>query len=344
MKTLSIHSAIGDSDILVGETLANVGKYLPKNRKIAIITDKNIRTLYGSQFPQCDVVIEIPEGENNKVLHTLEDIFEQLVAAEFDRTSFILAIGGGIVCDVSGFAAATFMRGIEFGFVSTTLLSQVDASVGGKNGVNFKGFKNMIGTFCLPRFVICELQMLKTLSTSELLSGMAEVVKHGAIADLDLFEYIESYPDKVLAYDAEALERFVYDSVVIKSNIVNKDAKEGGARRFFNFGHTFGHAIEKNTKMPHGYAVSIGMVIASKMSAARGLLSQHDVDRIIKVLQALGLPTECEIEPKALFEALKRDKKRDGDGIHFVLLDKIGNAVVEKLSLTELEQIIHDLR
>lgn len=343
MRTLSIHSSIGNSNILVGETLANVEKYLPKNKKIAIITDANIFNLYSSQFPKSDVIIQIPEGEQNKVLHTLEEIFEQLVAAEFDRTSFILAIGGGIVCDVGGFAAATFMRGIDFGFVSTTLLSQVDASVGGKNGVNFKGFKNMIGTFCLPSFVICELHMLKTLSKSELLSGMAEVVKHGAIADLELFEYIEQNPDKVLNYDDEALERFVYDSVVIKSNIVNQDAKEGGARRFFNFGHTFGHAIEKNTKMPHGYAVSIGMVIASKMSAARGLLSNSDVERIVNVLQSLGLPTECEIEPIALFEALKRDKKRDGDGIHFVLLNRIGNAVVEKLSLTELEQIIHDL-
>lgn len=343
MRTLSIQSTIGNSEILVGETLTNVSKYLPSNKKIAIITDKTIHSIYGNQFPKSDIIIEIPEGENNKVLHTLEFIFEKMVAAEFDRTSFILGIGGGIVCDVSGFAASTFMRGIDFGFVSTTLLSQVDASVGGKNGVNFQGFKNMIGTFCLPKFVICELQMLKSLPLSELLSGMAEVVKHGAIADSQLLDFIEKYPEKVLEYNAEALERFVYDSVVIKSSIVNKDAKEGGARRLFNFGHTFGHAIEKNTKMPHGYAVSIGMVIAAKISNARGLLSNSETERLTKCLSTLGLPTSCEIEPKSLFEALKRDKKREGDGIHFVLLKSLGEACVEKLSLTELEQIIHDL-
>ena len=343
MRTLSIKSAIGNSEILVGESLSNVSQYLPKNKKIAIITDANIRKLYGNKFPNADVIIEIPEGESNKVLSTLDFIFEKLVEAEFDRTSFILAIGGGIVSDVSGFAAATFMRGIEFGFVSTTLLSQVDASVGGKNGVNFQGFKNMIGTFCLPKFVICELEMLKTLPKSELLSGMAEVVKHGAIADADLFKFIEEYPEKVLQYDDAALERFVYDSVVIKSTIVNQDAKEGGARRLFNFGHTFGHAIEKNTKMPHGYAVSIGMVIAAKLSVARGLISANEADRLTNVLKALGLPTDFVVEPKALFEALKRDKKREGDGIHFVLLNSIGKACVEKLTLTELEIIINDL-
>jgi 3-dehydroquinate synthase len=201
----------------------------------------------------------------------------------------------------------------------------------------------MIGTFNLPKFVICELEMLKTLPQSELLSGMAEVVKHGAIADLALFEYIEQNVQKVLDYDAVALERFVYDSVVIKSTIVNQDAKETGARRLFNFGHTFGHAIEKNTKIQHGMAVSVGMVIAAKISVARGLLSQAEADRLAALLQALGLPTDFIVEPQALLEALKRDKKREGDGIHFVLLTSIGTASVEKLTLTELETIINDL-
>ncbi len=343
MKRLSIQSAIGNSEILVGEKLANVAQYLPKNKKIAILTDPTIFELYGNQFPKADVIIQIPQGESNKVLQTLENIFEQLVAAEFDRSSFILAIGGGIVCDMSGFVAASFMRGIDFGFISTTLLSQVDASVGGKNGVNFGGYKNMIGSFNLPKFVICELDMLKSLPKEELLSGMAEVVKHGAIADLALFEYIEQNTDKVLQYNPEALERFVYDSVVIKSTIVNEDAKETGARRLFNFGHTFGHAIEKITKIKHGMAISVGMVIAAQISVARGILTQVEADRLKNLLQALQLPTEFIVEPKALFDALKRDKKREGDGIHFVLLNNIGVSSVEKLTLIELESIINDL-
>lgn len=343
IKQLSIQSTIGDSHIYVGESLANVQNYIPKNKKLAIVTDPTVYSLYGKQFPKSDVLVQIPEGESHKVLSTLDFIFDALVEAEFDRTSFILAIGGGIVCDIAGFAAATFMRGIEFGFVSTTLLSQVDASVGGKNGVNFKGLKNIIGTFNLPHFVICELSMLHSLSHEELLSGMAEVVKHGAIADKELFSYIESYPEKVAAHDREALQKFVYDSVVIKSNIVNQDAKESGARRFFNFGHTFGHAIEKITKIPHGFAVSIGMVIAAKLSTARGLLPQAETDRLIRVLESIGLPTHIDFDHKDLFDALKHDKKRDGNAIHFVLLKEIGVAEVEKITLDDLEKEFYAL-
>lgn len=343
MKQLDINSAIGKSQILVGEKLQNVSLYLPKNKKIAIITDEQVFELYGSQFPKADLVITLPKGESSKVLGAVETIFSKLIAAEFDRSSFILGIGGGIITDLSGFVAATFMRGIDFGFVSTTLLSQVDASVGGKNGVNFDGFKNIIGTFCLPKFVICELEMLKTLPKEELLSGMAEVVKHGCIADLPLFNYIENNIQKVLEYDAKSLERFVYDSVVIKSTIVNQDAKEGGARRLFNFGHTFGHAVEKLTKMPHGYAVSVGMALAAKISVARNLLTQKEADRLINLLEKLGLPTTSEVNPVEIFNAIKRDKKREGDGIYFVLLSGIGKSHVEKIALTEMEKIVHDL-
>lgn len=342
MKSLLIQSSIGKSEILVGENLANVSKYLPQNKKIAIITDSRINELYGSKFPSAELVIEIPQGEKNKTLQTLDIIFENLIKKEFDRSSFILAIGGGIVCDVAGFAAASFLRGIEFGFVSTTLLSQVDASVGGKNGVNFHGYKNMIGTFCLPEFVICDPEMLKTLPQSELISGMAEVVKHGLIASPSLFEYAEQNTEKIFQFDPEVFERFVYESVVIKSSIVNEDAKESGIRRILNFGHTFGHAIEKSKGIQHGMAVSIGMVIAAKISVSRGLLSQSDADRITVLLKKLKLPTEFTIDPDVLLEGFKRDKKREGDGIYFVLLKSIGTAIVEKLTLKELESYIYD--
>jgi 3-dehydroquinate synthase len=289
------------------------------------------------------VLISVPQGEAHKTLQSVEQIYEQLLAAECDRSTFILAIGGGIITDISGFVAATFMRGVEFGFVSTTLLSQVDASVGGKNGVNFKGFKNFIGTFCLPKFVICELSMLKTLTQSELLSGMAEVVKHGAIADPDLFTYIENNIQKVLHYDKDSLERFVYDSVVIKSHIVNLDARESGARRLLNFGHSFGHAIEKITHLPHGHAISVGMVLAARLSAVQGKLPQTDIDRLISLLELLGLPTKSNVNANELLAAIKRDKKREGNSIHFVLLSAIGKAYIEKILFTDLENCIHDL-
>ncbi len=343
MKKLEIKSSIGESDIYVGESLANVSNYLPKNRKIAIITDPAIHSLYGNQFPKVDLVIEIPRGEANKSLQSLDVIFEQLIENEFDRTSFILGIGGGIVCDMSGFIATIFMRGIEFGFVSTTLLSQVDASVGGKNGVNFRGYKNMIGTFSLPKFVICELNILKSLPMSELLSGMGEVVKHGAIANEKLFSYIENNIEGLQNYSQEVLETFVYESIVIKSNVVSSDVRESGARRIFNFGHTFGHAVEKITKMPHGFSVSVGMVMAAKLSVLKGKMSKTDCDRLIALLNKLNLPTTCQVNSDELLQVMKCDKKRDGDSVHFVYLTGIGSCEVEKVTYTELSTLISDL-
>ncbi|NLK81687.1 MAG: 3-dehydroquinate synthase [Bacteroidales bacterium] len=342
MQTLKIHSSIGDSTIYVGESFKNVAKYIP-NTKVAIITDSTVKKLYGHSFPHAEVVITLEPGEAHKTIQSLDVIFEHLVEHEFDRSSFILAIGGGIVCDIAGFAASIFMRGIAFGFISTTLLSQVDASVGGKNGVNFRGYKNMIGSFNLPSFVICDPNMLTSLGNENILCGMGEVVKHGAIAYASLFEYIENNIEQVKARNPEVFARFVHDSVVIKSNIVNKDAKEKGERRKLNFGHTFAHAFEKIQKIPHGMAVSIGMVIAAKISEKRGLLAHSEVERLINLLQALSMPTEINLLPEELFSVLKRDKKREGEAIHFVMLTAIGTSVVEKISLSELNRIIYDL-
>lgn len=342
MHKLTINSSIGTSEILVGETLENVAKYMP-TKKTAIITDTTVQRLYGDKFPQAEVVIAIEPGEKFKELSTLDTIFEKLIELEFDRSSFILCIGGGIVCDLGGFAASIFMRGVEFGFVSSTLLSQVDASVGGKNGVNFRGYKNMIGNFNLPKFVICDMNMLATLTDDDILCGMGEIVKHGAIANADLFDYIGQNASKVSSRDSEAIARFVYDSVVIKADIVNKDARESGERRKLNFGHTFGHAFEKIQKIPHGMAVSIGMVIAAQISVKKNLLAQKEFDRLVSVLKLLNMPTEISLSADELFSALKRDKKRDGQSIHFVLLTSIGSSVVEKISLQELEKTIYDL-
>ena len=343
MKKIEIQSAIGRSSIYVGETLANVSLYLPKNCKIAIITDSMIRSLYENQFPKSDLIIEIPRGESNKTLQTLDSIFEKLIEAGFDRTSFVLGIGGGIVCDMSGFIATLFMRGIDFGFVSTTLLSQVDASVGGKNGVNFHGYKNMIGTFSLPKFVICELDILCSLPESELLSGMGEVIKHGAIASKDLFAYIELHIDDLRKYSKKVLETFVYESIVIKSSVVSCDVRESGVRRMFNFGHTFGHAIEKITKLSHGCAIAIGMAFAAKYSVRVGKMHQADCNRLITLLEKVGLPTTCDVAPDDIIEAMHCDKKREGDGVNFVFLTGIGSCVVEKVSYTDIAKVINDL-
>lgn len=341
MKELKIESQGNSSRILVGETIRSVANYLP-NKRLVILTDSNVRKLYGHLFPQGEV-IEIGTGEEHKTLDTIKQIMGTMLEREFDRSSYLLAIGGGLVCDVAGFAASIFMRGIPFSFVSTTLLAQVDASVGGKNGVNYEGLKNMIGTFSLPDAVLCDLELLKTLPKEEILSGFAEIVKHGAIADAALFDFIEKNAEKALQLDAAVIERFVYDSVVVKATIVNQDPTERGERRKLNFGHTFGHAVEKITKLPHGFAVSIGMVVAAELSVMRGLLSRADADRLRAVLQKLQLPVDLNIDKDAALAAMKRDKKREGNTMHFVLLTGIGQSVVQEITMDELKTIIDDL-
>jgi 3-dehydroquinate synthase len=277
-------------------------------------------------------------------MQTLEFIFSKLVEYEADRSSYIVGIGGGIVCDVTGFAASIFMRGVRFGFVSTTLLSMVDASVGGKNGVNFNRYKNMIGVFNQPDFVICDIGMLQTLPKNELHAGFAEIVKAGAIKDDALFAYMEQHADTAVHLNQEVIEHVVYESVMIKAKVVEEDEKEKGERRKLNFGHTFGHAFEKLTDLLHGEAVSIGMVLAAELSARLGYLTNKDVQRIVDLLVQLQLPVETDLDMQKVFQAMKQDKKREGESIHLVLLESIGKAITKKLTYTKLEEIVYDLR
>jgi 3-dehydroquinate synthase len=341
MKPLTIHAATGKSTILVGERLENAAAYLPAANPV-IITDTVVSGLYRERFPS-GRVIEIGTGEKIKTLDTAREIYGRLVAAEADRSTFILGVGGGIVCDIAGFVASTYLRGVRFGFVSTTLLSQVDASVGGKNGVNFEGYKNMVGVFNQPEFVICDLALLKTLPRREVLCGMAEIVKHGAIADAELFAFLEGNTRGALDLDAAVVQRLVYDSVVIKSTVVSRDEKEDGERRKLNFGHTFGHAIEKTSGAPHGEAVSAGMAAAARLSVEKGLLARADADRIVALLNLLGLPTRIPAKPDSVLDALRRDKKRKGAGIHFVLLRTIGRAAIEEIPLAELDRVFEEI-
>jgi 3-dehydroquinate synthase len=259
---------------------------------------------------------------------------------EVERSSFIVGIGGGIVCDITGFVASTYLRGVRFGFVSTTLLSQVDASVGGKNGVNFGGYKNIIGVFNQPEFVICDLSLLGTLPGKEILCGLAEIVKHAVIGDAELFGYLEENYKNAFSLDRQVIERLVYDSIKIKSTIVNKDEKEKGERRKLNFGHTIGHAIEKTIGISHGEAVSAGMVAAATIAVNRNLLSPEDATRIKLLLKNLRLPTEILTGKERLIEALKKDKKREGDAIHFVLPDGIGKVIVKQIPIKEIKNML----
>lgn len=335
MRSLEIRGIAGDSKILVGAGFDTLAGQIP-HENVVIVTDSQVRALYQKKFPPF-AVLEIGVGEEIKTLDTVKRLYAELLALEADRSTFIVGIGGGIVCDVAGFAAATYMRGLRFGFVPTTLLAQVDAGVGGKNGVNFKGYKNMVGTFRQPEFLICDPELLKTLPRVQILSGLAEVVKHAALGGASLFDYLETNYLKALAVESTVMERLVFDSIKLKAEIVNRDATEQGERRKLNFGHTFGHAIEKISSLPHGHAVSIGMALAADISLQKGLLSAQENQRLKTLLANLKLPIRTDIDAQSLFEVLKKDKKRQGENLYFVMLEHIGSALIQELPLRQIE-------
>jgi len=342
VKTLGIQGSQGQSNIYVGESLDRLEHYVPAGRRAIIVTDSVVRDLYGERFPKGDV-ISIGTGEKIKTLATIEKIMDQLIQLEADRSAFIVGIGGGIVCDIAGFAASVYLRGLDFGYVSTTLLAQVDASVGGKTGVNFGGYKNMVGVFNQPGFVICDIALLETLPDVEIACGFAEIVKHAVIADKEMFIFLEQNSHKALALEGSVIQRLVYDSVRIKAGVVEQDEREKGERRKLNFGHTFGHAIEKTAGLRHGEAVSLGMVIAGALSVEKGLLHPDDQGRIVALLKSLGLPVRMEVDKDAVLEAMQKDKKRQGNSIKFVLADGLGKAVVQDVSLDELAGVVKRL-
>jgi 3-dehydroquinate synthase len=339
MKKIKIHGSGSTSVILVGERITKLSSYLPHGKAI-IITDKNVHRLYHKELAGYPV-IAIGLGEKNKTLQTVEYIYKKLVELEADRSTFIAGVGGGIVCDITGFAASTYMRGLRFAFVPTTLLAQVDASVGGKNGVNFNGFKNMIGVFNQPEFVICDMKLLKTLPKKEILCGFAEIVKHALIADANMFNFLEKNLRKALALNSRIIEELVYMSVIIKSDVVNQDEREKGFRRILNFGHTLGHAIEKcSDTYSHGEAISIGMLAISALSVRKRWLNPEEYTRIEMLIRSIGLPVRVRIPASSIEEAMRKDKKREGKSIHVVCLKGIGNPTVEKMDVDQLPALI----
>ena len=338
MKKLTIKGQFRESVLLIGEHLKNAGRYISGERTV-VITDTNVRRHFHKDFPAGEI-ISIGTGEGIKNLDTVKTLYGKLVELSADRSTFVIGIGGGVVCDICGFVASTYMRGMRFAYVPTTLLAQVDASVGGKTGVNLSGYKNLVGVFSQPEFVLCDFDMLKTLPVAEMLSGFAEIVKHAVIADGRLFDFLEHNYEKAIKLDPAVIEKLVYESLVIKSAIVNADETERGERRKLNFGHTFGHAIEKATGVSHGEAVSAGMVMASAISVEKGLLKKAEHQRLKTLLQKIGLPTGLHVNMEAVLDALGKDKKRAGETVHFVLLNGIGKAIVAEIFLNELRESI----
>ncbi|MEG2755882.1 MAG: 3-dehydroquinate synthase [Mucinivorans sp.] len=305
------------SVIYIGQALSLLPQLVGTRRAI-VITEQNIVDLWGTSVEKYEKIV-VRGGEKNKNIGTYQYIQRQRLSLGADRHTVLIGLGGGIITDITGFVASTYMRGVDFGFVATTLLSQVDASVGGKNGVNLEGYKNILGTFNQPSWVICDSTVLSTLPLRELRAGYAEALKCGLLADKELFEMFEKGDFQV--------EKIVEHSVNIKAAIVARDEQESGLRKQLNLGHTFAHAIEKCSvgAYLHGEAVAIGLVMAAQKSMGQGLLSAEDYQRIYNTLKRLGLPTECpELSTEELYKVMQSDKKNQDGQIAFVLLGGIG--------------------
>lgn len=327
------------SQVIIGNGAASRLRELLSAARTIVITDPNVERHWHALTEGFERIV-IGTGESSKTLATVEEVYRRLIALDADRTCCIVGVGGGIVTDVAGFVASTFMRGVRFGFVATTLLAQVDASVGGKNGVNVDGFKNMAGVFNQPDFVLCDSSMLATLPGRELRAGLSEAIKSGIIADAELFERIEAQRPEELFSDLGALAGIVASAVGVKSRIVEADEREAGERRLLNLGHTFAHAVEKCTgRFLHGEAVAIGMDIISRIAVATGDLSRGSCERIRSLLLRVGLPVESGVEMSRLLRAVRQDKKRSSESIYVTLPCEVGRCRIAKMPLTELERL-----
>lgn len=335
---LKINEKQKDYTIFIGtKIIKNLSSLIDcaKYSNALIVADTNIPQVLLKQLqvalPIKSFKISLPSGDNQKNIENVQKIWQALVDFGCDRKSLVINIGGGMIGDLGGFAAATYMRGIDFLQIPTTLLAQVDASVGGKVGINFAGVKNLIGSFQQPIAVIIDVDILNTLPKREFISGFAEIIKHGAIADKKYFDFVTS--KKPADFSQNELVEIIKESIQIKSNIVSADEKESGQRKLLNFGHTIGHAIEAlsqdtNAPLLHGEAVSIGMIAEAQIAKLIGILSEEDYILLEKALILAGLPIKyLNISSDKIIEKIKSDKKSEKDKINWTLLTKIGAAI-----------------
>lgn len=339
-------------NIVYADTYDNLADYLIdlgfRGKNICVVSESNVASLYMdailvsiSKVSDNIITHVFAEGEASKNLKTVEKLYEDLIKAKFNRSDLLVALGGGVVGDLTGFAAATFLRGIDFVQVPTSLLAQVDSSIGGKTGVDFNAYKNMVGAFHMPRLVYSNINALKTLDDRQFISGMGEIIKHGLIKDAEYFNWLKDNNDKIFERDFETLKKMVFVSNIVKKNVVEKDPTEKGERALLNLGHTLGHALEKymNFQFMHGECVLYGCVLASIISYNKGLISKEDKELINSTILKLNLPKiPTSIDIKEVVELTKNDKKSIGTTVKFVLVDGIGSSLIS-LDVTEDDMV-----
>lgn len=327
------------SRVYIGDAGALLAELLPE-RRVIVISDTGVDCLQHELIAPYDTIL-VGRGESAKSLAMLDGVYRRLIELGADRTTFILGVGGGVVTDIAGFVASTYMRGVEFGFITTTLLGVVDASVGGKNGVNIGGYKNMVGTFSQPQFVICDVSLLHTLPDREFRAGLAEMIKTAILGDAELFEILERSTFEALREDKSLLTDVVTRCVRVKASVVAQDEREAGCRRILNLGHTVAHAIEKeSSNYSHGEAVAIGIYYMTRKALEHNLISDVDAKRIFALIERYGFDVELPIERKAMLKAIGGDKKRRGDALHLILPTAIGAVEDREVALDGLENFL----
>ena len=307
--------------------------------KTVLVTDEHIFARHQALFGDWNTIVLKP-GEEYKVQDTVNAIIGQLLEFEADRGWCLVGVGGGVVTDLTGYVAGIYMRGLRFGFIPTSILAMVDASIGGKNGIDVGVYKNMIGLIRQPSFLLYDTDLLHSLPEAEWVNGMAEVIKHACIKDGPMFKVLEENTLASLKKDKPLLARLIRRNALLKTKVVQNDEFEHGERKLLNFGHTLGHAIENMYELPHGHAVSIGMTAACHLSAR--LTGFKQTKRVVDVLDKYGLPTYCAFDVEKAWDILKMDKKRTAGVMNYILLDKIGQGVIRSIPLEELQSLLFE--
>ena len=325
-----------NTSIYFDDNFSSLFKYIDlDSSNVFLLVDSNIYNLHSKKFHEFENILVVESVEDSKSLAYLDTLIDKLILFGCNRSSFIVGVGGGVICDIAGFIASIYMRGLRFGFVPTTLLSITDASIGGKNGVNFKGIKNIIGTINEPEFLLIDFSFLKTLSDFELSNGYSEIIKHACISSDKLFSLLEQVE---LDYNTNSFKKILKESIKVKLNIIRNDLNENNSRKLLNFGHTFGHAIEAKYKMSHGEAISLGIVLAINLSSKFGYLDDNStIVRITNLLSKFSLPIDInKYNKKSLMYYVTKDKKSKGKYVDFIFLNSIGSAEVKSLLIEDL--------
>lgn len=313
---------------------------LADQKHAIIITDENIYNAHTKRFKGWNTIV-LKAGEEYKVQATVDSIIEQLIEMEADRKTTLIGVGGGVITDLTGYVASVYMRGIRFGFLPTSLLALVDASIGGKNGIDVDVYKNIVGIIRQPSFILHDMYFLNTLPQAEWENGFAEIIKHGCIKDAVMFRELEAGSLRKYQSSKKLICELVQRNAILKTKVVQQDEFEKGDRKLLNFGHTLGHALENQYELSHGQAIAIGMTYACHIS--QQLNRFKDTDRVVQLLEKYGLPTYAAFDKSKVFEVLKMDKKRERSEMNYVLLEKIGKGVIKSIPIQQLERIIQDL-